>query len=174
MKVINLFGGPGTGKSTTAADTFALMKWNNKNIELINEYAKEIVWEERYKIFEDQLYVTAKQNRKLYRVKDQVDWAITDSPLLLSLAYSTPDYLPNTFPHMIHELYNTYDNINIFLQREKPYHKIGRTQDEEQARELDVRIKSLLDDGGYRYHIVPANTNARNVIFDILRDDYDL
>lgn len=174
MKVINLFGGPGTGKSTTAADLFALMKWNNKSVELINEYAKEITWEQRYKIFEDQLYITAKQNRKLHRIKDQVDWAITDSPLLLSMVYSTPDYLPKTFRSMIYELYDTYDNINIFLQREKPYHQVGRNQNEEEARELDVRIKELLEEGGYNYHVIPANVDARQTIYDLLGHAYDL
>lgn len=174
MKVVNLFGGPGTGKSTTAADLFALMKWSNKSVELVNEYAKEIVWEQRYKIFEDQLYVTAKQNRKLHRVKDQVEWAITDSPLLLSMVYSKPDYLPKTFRSMIYELYDTYDNINIFLEREKPYHQVGRNQSEEEARELDVQIKELLEEGGYNYHVIPANADARYVIYDLLRHAYDL
>lgn len=174
MKVVNLFGGPGTGKSTTAADLFALMKWSNKSVELVNEYAKEIVWEQRYQIFEDQLYITAKQNRKLHRIKGQVNWAITDSPLLLSLVYCSPDYLPNTFPHMVHELYNTYDNVNIFLEREKPYHQVGRNQNEEEARLLDVKAKALLEENGYNYHVIPANSDARYTIYELLRHAYDL
>jgi len=45
MKVINLFGGPGCGKSTAAAGLFHLMKSNHMSVELVNEFAKEIVWE---------------------------------------------------------------------------------------------------------------------------------
>ncbi len=169
MKVVNLYGGPGTGKSTTAADLFALMKWNNMNVELVNEYAKEITWEKRFEILEDQFYITAKQNRKLTRIKNQVDWAVTDSPLLLALAYAKPDYLPNHFGPVIKELYDTYNNINIFLVRDKPYHKVGRSQTEDEARKIDQWVKDFLIQNGYEFHEVVADENARNIIFNILR-----
>ena len=55
------------------------MKWKEYNVELVTEYAKELTWEKRYDILNDQLYVLSKQNRKLIRLKDQVDWIITDS-----------------------------------------------------------------------------------------------
>lgn len=47
MKVINLFGGPGIGKSTLAAGLFEHMKIAGFNVELVNEYAKDMVWEQR-------------------------------------------------------------------------------------------------------------------------------
>lgn len=170
MKVINLFGGPGTGKSTTAADLFALMKWHNMNVELVNEYAKEVTWEKRFTILEDQFYVTAKQNRKLWRIKNQVEWAVTDSPLIISLAYARPDYLPNYFAKCVLEVFDTYNNINVFLKREKPYHQLGRNQTEAQAHELDVQIKKILVENNYPFIEVPANEDARNVIFDYIKD----
>lgn len=43
--VINLIGSPGTGKSTIAAELFARMKWLGFDVELVSEYAKELVWE---------------------------------------------------------------------------------------------------------------------------------
>lgn len=170
MRVINLFGGPGTGKSTTAADLFALMKWKNINVELVNEYAKEVTWAERYQILEDQLYIMAKQNHKLWRLKGKVDWVITDSPLILSLVYAKPEYFPSYYRAFGHELYNHYDNINIFLQREKPYHKIGRNQTEEEAREKDAEILELLYKYNYPYHTIPANQDAKLEIFDLIKD----
>jgi nicotinamide riboside kinase len=168
MKVINLYGGPGTGKSTTAADLFALMKWKNMNVELVNEYAKELAWEKRFDILEDQLYITAKQNRKLTRINNQVEWAITDSPLLLALAYAKPNYLPNHFRELIKEVYDTYNNINILLIREKPYHANGRYQSEEQARSIDGWVRKFLTDNGYPFYEVPANEGARQTILDIV------
>ena len=39
LKVINLYGGPGTGKSTTAAALFALIKREGYNVELVTEFA---------------------------------------------------------------------------------------------------------------------------------------
>ena len=40
--VVNLFGGPGTGKSTTMAHVFAELKWRGYDCEMSNEYAKEV------------------------------------------------------------------------------------------------------------------------------------
>ena len=45
---VNLFGGPGIGKSTTAAGVFNLLKLHGIETELITEFAKDLVWEERY------------------------------------------------------------------------------------------------------------------------------
>lgn len=169
MRVVNLFGGPGTGKSTTAADLFAYMKWHNENAELINEYAKEATWEGRHRILEDQLYVIAKQNRKLQRVRGQVDWAISDSPLIMSIPYTRDDYLPNHYRAFVKELWDSYDNVNFFLEREKPYHAVGRSQTEQEARELDVRILEVLETYNIPYTRIPANRDAKISIYAHLR-----
>jgi len=174
MRVINLFGGPGTGKSTTAADLFSHMKWKNINVELVNEYAKEVTWDERHKILEDQLYIMAKQNHKLWRLQGKVDWVITDSPIVMALVYAGENYLPNHFRYLGHEIYNHYDNINIFLKREKPYHSVGRNQTENEARDLDAKIKNLLINSGYSFIEVPANQDAKHIIFNHLKVHHDL
>ncbi len=59
--IVNLFGGPGAGKSTMAAGLFSELKWRGINCELATEYAKEKVWEESYAIFENQIYIFGKQ-----------------------------------------------------------------------------------------------------------------
>ena len=53
--VINLIGSPGTGKSTIAAELFARMKWLGFDVELVSEYAKELVWEQRHETFKNEL-----------------------------------------------------------------------------------------------------------------------
>lgn len=45
--VINLFAGPGAGKSTTAARLFSTLKLRGKNAELVQEFAKGAAWEKR-------------------------------------------------------------------------------------------------------------------------------
>lgn len=169
MKVLNLFGGPGTGKSTTAADLFALIKWDNVNAELVNEYAKEATWEGRHRILQDQLYVIAKQNRKLQRISGQVDWAVSDSPLIMSIPYTREDYLPNHYRSFVKELWDSYDNVNIFLERTKPYHAVGRSQTEEEARALDGQILDVLHTYDIPYTRIAADRDAKHKIYEHMK-----
>ena len=58
MNIINIYGGPGVGKSTGAAMIFAKMKMLGINCELVTEYAKTLTYEKRFEILqENQLYV---------------------------------------------------------------------------------------------------------------------
>lgn len=170
MKVINLFAGPGAGKSTIASDLFALMKWNKFEVELINEYAKDLTWEENLITLQDQLYVTASQNRKLWRLRGKVDYVITDSPLLLSTVYTPKDYMPNHFSNMVNECFNMYENINFYIKREKDYNPNGRSQTEDEAREIDSRVLKMLDKFDHKYHVLLGNKEAKNEIFNYIMD----
>lgn len=171
-KVINLVGGPGCSKSTSAAELFALMKWNNINVELVSEHAKQVVWEGHTNILNDQLYLLAKQNRKLERLRGKVDYIITDSPLFLGAYYTPATYLPNTFVDLVFELFDSYDNINFLLKRFKPYHKVGRGQTEEQAREIDVALESLMHNNDIPYFTVDGvQGNSRAILNQILQTE---
>lgn len=132
MKVINLFGGPGAGKSTTAAGLFHLMKMHHLNVELIQEVAKHLVWAERYKSLDDQLYVFAKQNDRLHTLKGNVGFAISDSPLILSALYMPRDY-PPSFSQFVLDLFGRYENVNVVLKRVHPYQQVGRIHSEEES-----------------------------------------
>ncbi len=165
MKVINLFAGPGTGKSTTAAGLFFLMKHAGYNVELINEFAKQLVWQERHRTFSDQYYISAKQNHKLEVLRDKVDYVITDSPLPLSLVYAPKKYFGN-FRNMLMEIFNSYDNINYFLNRTKPYNPIGRNQTEEEERGVVEQVNQMLKNNNISYYVVNADQQAPQVIYD--------
>lgn len=144
MKVINLFGGPGIGKSTLASYLFYKLKSEGYNTELVSEYAKELTWEENFDKLSDQLYVTAKQNRRLHRLEDKVDVVVTDCPILLGINYATPEYIGGTFVPMVYSLFESYDNINIVLNRTKPYIAKGRTQSKDEAIKIDENIANIL------------------------------
>lgn len=137
---------------------------------MVTEYAKDLTWEERHNILiYDQLYVTAKQNRRLVRLKNKVDIAITDSPIILGMMYRDPNYLPKTFDSMLFELFNQYKNVNYLLQRKKPYSSIGRNQTEEEAIVLDLQINEVLDSNSIDYKNVPGDESAMDVILEDLR-----
>lgn len=144
MKVINFFAGPGSGKSTTAAHLFALLKWRGVNCELSREWIKEKVWQHpEHPSLDDQLYIFAKQRTSLRALDGQVDYAITDSPLLLSLIY-TQDY-PEIFANLVIKYFREFNNINYFVERVKPYNPKGRMQTFEESKEIDSKIIQLLN-----------------------------
>jgi hypothetical protein len=142
-KIVNLYGGPGSGKSTTAAALFAEMKNQGINCELVTEYAKELVWEQSNCKLDDQLYIFAKQYRRISRLLGRVDYVVTDAPILNSLVYGVTT---DTFKDLVRETYASMDNIDVFLRRVKVYNPAGRQQTEGQARDLDQDIELILND----------------------------
>ena len=144
--LINLFGSPGTGKSTTAAELFALMKHKGMSVELVREYAKDIVWQGNIDLLTNQLHIVAEQNDRVYRLLGRVEYIITDSPILLSNVYNTgTDTASQALNGLVSELHHKDKSINIFLNRTKAYDPKGRTQTEDEANELTNTIRSLLE-----------------------------
>lgn len=149
MKVINFFGGPGIGKSTISAEMFVFLKKQHLNVELVTEYAKDMVYEQRPNILNDQLYLLAKQNRRLEKLLPHgLDYAITDSPLLLNIIY----YIKNggsssNFILLVEEIFKSYDNVNFLLERNLnlTYNGVGRVQKSlQEALVIDNQIQDLL------------------------------
>lgn len=140
LVVVNLFAGPGAGKSTVAAETFAALKWRGVECELVREYAKDKVWEDSLGVLDDQLYVLAKQNHMLAVLQGKVAVAVTDSPLLLSCVYGPRDIFETALGR-----WQGYRNISFFIRRAGAYSGVGRLQDVAEAVELDTKILALLD-----------------------------
>lgn len=141
--VVNLFAGPGTGKSTMASHIFAKLKWSGVDCELIGEYAKQLVWEGSIPKMSNQLYILAKQHNKQWMLGGKVDVIVTDSPILLG-----PYYDQGRTPHLMDltlSEFHKFHNINIFLKRKKKYNPNGRMQTLEGAKEIDSHIKAMLD-----------------------------
>lgn len=144
MNVINLLSGPGCGKSTTAAGLFHKMKLMGLNVELVTEYIKGAVFEGRTNIFNDQIYIFAKQHRRQFILQKECDWVITDSPILLSAVYAPENYYPS-FESLVLEAYYQYNNFNFFIERKKKYVNLGRRETKEEAIAIDKRILKFLD-----------------------------
>jgi hypothetical protein len=166
--IINLFAGPGAGKSTTAAGVFYELKLHGINCELITEYAKQVVWAENFKTLDDQLYVFAKQQHKLFTTADKVDVIITDAPLLLSLYYGK--HLSDTFRKLVIETASQYNNINYFVKRVKPYNPAGRFQNEEEAKDIDAATFAFLRSNDIQFNVIDGNRNGVNKIVKSVLD----
>src|SRR5574343_129450 len=151
--VINLFSGPGVGKSTACAGIFYELKKRHYNVELVTEYAKDIVFENRQDLFTDQLYILAKQHRRILRLCGKVDIIITDSPILQNLAY-TPDSYFRSYAPLVCDVFNSFNNVNFLLKRRMEYVQTGRYQSEEEAIKLDSIVEQLLVDNGVSYHLI--------------------
>ncbi len=168
-KVINFFAPPGTGKSTTAAGVFHSMKLLGINVELVTEFAKDMCWAGRYKEMENQCYVTAKQFHKMHRLVNQVDWIITDSPLLLGLIYRPGDYFEN-YDAFLKEQFHAFVNINFLLRRVKPFNPKGRLQNEEESDAMKVQFENLLMYNNIKHEIMDADNIApAKVILELER-----
>lgn len=161
-KIINLYGGPGSGKSTTAAGVFYHLKQAGINSEYVQEFAKDLTWEERFTALQCQPYILGKQYYRLNRLLGKVDIIVTDSPVLLSMYYNNLA-LPE-LDVLALALHNKFDNINYFLKRIKPFMQAGRNQTKDEAVLADGGIKSLLDFNHIPYTEVVADDHAAKFI----------
>ena len=167
MIVINLFAGPGSGKSTTCAGLFHKLKLAGVNCVMALEYAKDKVWEESYKILDDQIYVFGKQLHRIFRLKDKVDVVITDSPLPLSIYYdkSANPY----FADLVMNQFNEFNNINYFIVRDDTYNPKGRMQTEQEAKEIDSVVSLILGYYNIKYTKVTKSEAVDKIFNDVMK-----
>jgi hypothetical protein len=154
--ILNFLGGPGSGKSTLASRVFTEMKEMRLNVELNTEFAKDLTWEKSFGVLSNQLYVFAKQQHRIFRVANEVDFIVTDSPLILSLIYGEM-YIPDmsqTFKDLIVEEYTKYPRFDVMMERVHEYQELGRNQDLEKAKEIDRQIGDIYHKQGWEFDLM--------------------
>lgn len=164
---INIFAGPGCGKSTVAAFLFAELKQRNVCCELVSEYIKSWAWEKRIPESWDQHYIFAKQlHAEDILVRRGVN-TISDSPLWMQCAYmhkSNSIFLPEKLSEC-RKWDDKHPAANILLKRVVPYDPAGRYQNEDEALEMDRIVKKILDDNNVPYVIIPSTDKDRLVSY---------
>lgn len=148
-KVINLYGGPGIGKSTLAARLYSFMAENKFKVELAREYVKDWLWSGRQVGKYDQMYFLVQQFKRESILYNKVDYVITDSPFTLAAFYGEyygqQQFLTtaaNAMRKMAEEdgvKYNDY-----IITRSTEYEPLGRYETEEQALLIDSKIEDYL------------------------------
>ena len=159
--IINIYAGPGAGKSTTTAQVFAMMKQAGLSVEMRTEYVKDWAWRGRQVGVWDDIYLIAKQLQRESVCYGKVDYIVTDSPLGLAHVYSR--MYPATHEganaqlmlSLVRDIERRQDaagirRVNCLLKRNKPYVNAGRYEDEAAARRVDSICEEFLRMNGSR------------------------
>lgn len=145
-KVINMFAGPGAGKSTTAAGLFFEMKCAGHKVELVTEYAKELAYRGLLgsRLFANAFTMHDVQRERMEALRGQVDFIVTDSPLYKDIFYAHHSLSGSNLTEFKADAARNFDswtNFNVFIERSKPYAAYGRRESEESARAVCTKMK---------------------------------
>lgn len=168
MVVINIFGSPCSGKSTTAAGVFYLMKRMGYNVEMSLEYVKDSVYDGNKYPFTDQVYVFAQMLKKLRQYDGKVDYVVTDAPLLMNHIYGKDETCE--FHRLVDAEWRRYKNISFLLRRGNIFYIAdGRVHNDQEADKIQNEIESMLDDKGV---CAPVYYTGRNTASNIVKDTF--
>lgn len=150
--IINLYGGPGAGKSTAAAYLYYLLKCQGESVELVREYVKNWAWDNRAFNVYDELYFLGKQVRHESMLFGKVNYIVTDAPVLMT-AYYASIYCSAGFAQGVEQAAlafykqakdDGHNHVHVYLNRNLPYKAEGRYQTEDQAIQVDEGVKKML------------------------------
>lgn len=163
--VINLFAGPNTGKTGTAGGLLNTFKAQHLTCGLVCEFAQERIWAGERKAIECQPYITGVQMYRQHILLGEVDYIITDSPILLGIHYGEFGKT-ESWEQCVTEWFKLFTNINIFLVRYSDtaeFDDSGRIHNLEQSLELDCCIRSTLDKYNIPYSVVQVKEDNSHV-----------
>ena len=168
MKVINLVGGPGCGKSTTAAGLFYELKRRDYSVELVTEYAKSRVWEDSLRTLNDQIYVFGKQQHMQWKLLGNVDYVITDTSLLFGLIDGGLQVTP-AVEELVTEDFKRFDNICYFLKRDGvKFEQSGRIQNLEASEKIDKDLIELMNKHEIPFIEVPSVSAVEDILGQLI------
>lgn len=155
--MINLFGGPGIGKTTTAARVFVQLKMLGIETANPEEHAKLAIWKGRPDLLDQQLVILGQSWETLHALADKVDAVVMDSPLLLCSVYAGDREGPH-FHDTVADFHRRLPRLNFMLTRAKDraYSTTGRREDADTARALDTRIRAALAQRGEAFTELPS------------------
>lgn len=162
--IVNIFGGPGAGKSTTALQLVAELKKLGYHADYVSEVAKELVYAKDFEhldgTLKNQSKILLEQKRRLDIMLDNVDVVVTDSPLLLNTVYlkeNAPEYIESVFSQ-----YENYNNYNVVVERDLSvkFEQEGRIHNLEESIKKDGEINTLLDSHNIDYQRFDRNNIA--------------
>lgn len=176
--VINGYGGPGAGKSTACMEITAALKKAGYGAEYVQEYAKELVYDKNMEMLDgsakNQFEILKEQTRRVDRLYDQVDFIVTDSPILLNEIYNkelTPEYRD-----IVGKIQNSYSNFSFFIERDASnFEEEGRIHNLAESIQKDQEIRDMLLDNDIKYKTY-NHENINEIVNDAINyyESYNL
>lgn len=151
---INLYGGPGAGKSTLAARLFAALKAEGTDIELVTEFAKLRAYENRPIQGWDYVHTFSTQLRSEQRFLEAGTSIVTDSPMLLQCFYARRHdcQVAQWLYAIAAEWEKEFPSCNIYLPPAENYRQKGRFQDKAEAQRIGQCVRAMLEQQGQAVH----------------------
>jgi len=168
---INIFGAPGSGKSTMRSRLFYELKKQQLKVEEVVEYAKELTYGEDGVKLSDQILMFGKQRHPHFVLDKKVDYVITDSPFIMGFTYvdDSVDYKDELKSLML-KVHNSYDTLNIFINRNHKYQEFGRSQTEEESDEKALEIKTLLNECNIEFYEMKSGEETIEKVLNIIKN----
>lgn len=163
---INLFGGPGCGKSTLAASVFSYLKTRGESVELVREYVKTWAWQGKKVEPSSQIVLLGKQVSYENILYGKVKYIVTDSPVLLAGIYALRhpngkcDYVNEAALGYVRSHCDEVEYRNFFLKRVKEYDPRGRYETESEAKKMDRMIRKYLTDNNIVFREIEPTVEA--------------
>ena len=176
-KLVNLFGGPGIGKSSIACGITYKLKKQHISCNNPYEFPKKLAWDQNIKCIQDKLYVFANQHRGIAECYGKVEYIVIDSPILFSTIYHRyytkgypAEFYGQPFHDFIIDLHKKYDCIDILLDRtnQGTHNEKERYQDLEESIAIDNLCKEVLDEVGNPYHTIKVGPKTVKNILKLL------
>jgi hypothetical protein len=167
---INLWAGPGVGKSGVGAAVFGELKKWHIDCELVREYAKELHWDQELGET-NQLKISVEQYSREELVHGCVDVAVVDTALISGILHCTPIYRKELL-HILNHLSRDWKKHHYFLERDlnNPYEHNGRAHTLEESLEFDERIKEFLSEQGIYYQSIPISKAVSTIVGNIKKE----
>ena len=105
-----------------------------------------------------------KQLFRITKCQDDVDVIVTDSPLFLNILYNHSELLGEDFNKLVIKIFKSYNNMNFFLARVKPYNPVGRNQTEEESDKLSNILYQLMEKYNIDYTKLQGNKSSYDFI----------
>ena len=167
--VINLIGGPCSGKSTIAAELFARLKKMGIHCELVSEYIKDRIYEENQTMPKNQIAIFGMEHYSISNKIGKVDCIVHDGSFINNIIYKTEEN--KYFDDLIISEYKRFWNLDFFIKRGNiEFETYGRIHNLKQSKELDKTIKETYDSYELSYIEVESRDAVDKIIPIVLKE----